>query len=547
MNTGFSIRVIAAALVISGSALAIAAQTSTPAPTVGSTGPEAQTPAPDRSQRRPSRRPTEPPARVTVVPNQTPLAPQVVTVVHRLTGVKLLRVLQRQSGETLTIENIDPVTLMADAHASILAGWALDDGKTIAARLPQAFAEIDVKVTTGARARTQAANAATSPAPFMLMQQRMEPDLTVITGDGRKFRAHLVGLDAETGLSILQVMGIMPASPPLKQNAVVAGQGVQIFSPEPVPGTAEALTGTTYVKIGRTDGTVVNVPSAVSPGFEKMVVSGGKFSPTLVGGVACDQFGNTLGIVDSIDGSNANLVSASAVQAATKRVLARQTSVPRPWLGVRGESIEQVGAAAMLAQGWQNDQVRELMKDPIGIFLTMVTPQTPAALAKLQAGDVIVSVNREQIKSADEFSDLLIKAGSGERVEFTVKRPGTASPFQVPVTLGSSLAPATQWSGFPRPNGAFLGLEGWGLQTMGWTAKPWLGFGAENGLIVVAVQPDSAAARSGLREGDVIESIDGHVIHGAATFTLALPRQKKHTISIVRAREKKQIVLEVEE
>src|SRR5213075_2715780 len=110
-----------------------------------------------------------------------------------------------------------------------------------------------------------ASNAAAKPTPFMLMQQRMEPDLTVITGDGRKFRAHLIGLDGETGLTILQLMGTMPAPPPPRPNTVAAGQGVEIFSPEPVPGTGEALTGTTYVKIGRTDATLVNVGLAVSP------------------------------------------------------------------------------------------------------------------------------------------------------------------------------------------------------------------------------------------------------------------------------------------
>jgi S1-C subfamily serine protease len=549
MRTGFSIRIIAATLTIGVGALTIAAQMNAPAPTVASTAPVGQTPSPEKSPRRPpSRRPPEPPARVTVVPNQTQLAPQVVTIVHRLTGVKLLRLLQRQSGESFTIENIDPITLMADAHASILAGWALEDGKTVAARLPQAFAEIDIHPPKEARSRTQAANAATKTNPFMLMSPRIEPDLTVITGDGKKFRAHLVGLDGETGLSILQVMGTMPAPPPPRKSDLVAGQGIEIFSPEPFSGEAETLTRTTYVKIGKTDATVVNIAHAVSPAVDKLLVHGGKLSAAVVGGVACDQFGNTLGIVDSIEGNNANIVSASAVQAATKRVLARQASVPRPWLGVTGESIEQVSAAALIARGWQNDQVKELMKDPIGIFLTMVTPQAPAALAKLQAGDVIVSVNQEQIKSADEFSDLLVKAGSGERVEFTVKRPGASAPLQVPVTLGSSFAPSAQWSRFPDVSRSFFGLERWGLQTLGWTAKPWLGFGAENGLIVVAVQPDSAAARSGMREGDVIESIDGHVIaRGTSTFTLAVTRQKKHTITIVRAREKKQIVLEVEE
>ena len=124
--------------------------------------------------------------------------------------------------------------------------------------------------------------------------------------------------------------------------------------------------------------------------------------------------------------------------------------------------------------------------------------------------------------------------GELERVEFTVRRPGAAAPFQVPVTLGSSFAPNMHWEfSFPElPAPAkFLGLERWGLQTLGWTAKPWLGFGAENGLIVVAVQPDSAAARSGIREGDVIESIDGHVVAPGGTR----PRQHDHCRSHVEA------------
>src|SRR4051794_25517169 len=111
MGKTFSFRVIALVVISIACALTGVAQI---APATVAT----QTPSPEKSQRRPStRRPPEPPARVTVVPNQTQFAPQVVTVVHRLTGVKLLRLLQRQSDETFSIENIDPQTLMTDAHA----------------------------------------------------------------------------------------------------------------------------------------------------------------------------------------------------------------------------------------------------------------------------------------------------------------------------------------------------------------------------------------------------------------------------------------------
>src|SRR4051812_25652982 len=191
MRKGFSIRIIAATLSVGAGALNIAAQTTVAPSTAAPTAPPAQTQVQEKAPRRPPRKMPELPARVTVVPNETALAPQVVTVVHRITGVKLLRLLQRQSGETFTIENIDPSTLADDAHASILAGWVLEDGKTIAVRLPQAFAEIDFKATQEQRARVEARGATAATSTFMMIPPRLEPDLTVITGNGQKFRAHL--------------------------------------------------------------------------------------------------------------------------------------------------------------------------------------------------------------------------------------------------------------------------------------------------------------------------------------------------------------------
>src|ERR1700704_1301066 len=140
---------LVAAVMMSLTVLAFAQD---PAP-AASTAPQmpgvSQAPAPERIQpgrtppARTPRRPLTPPARVTVIADRTEVAPQVVTIVHRLSGLKMLRFLLRQEGDRGTLFTIDRDSITSDAHASIIAGWALDDGRTIVARLPQAGAEIE--------------------------------------------------------------------------------------------------------------------------------------------------------------------------------------------------------------------------------------------------------------------------------------------------------------------------------------------------------------------------------------------------------------------
>ncbi len=508
--------------------------------TVSQTAP--QTPAAEA--RAPRKRIPSPPARVTVIRGDSQVAPQVVTIVHRLSGVKILRLLRRQAGEAEVIENIDPGTLMSDAHASIIAGWVMDDGRTIAARLPQAAAEIETTEFVRLLPEEKARVASTGTFTFA---RRLEPDLTVITADGRKMRAHLIGLDAQTGLSILQLSGLATiAARKDSPTTISTGQGIQIFAPEPAAPEREATTRITYVKLGTLNATVADVERSKSGTLEKLKVRGGKLSPDVVGGVACDQVGSTIGIVESVEDNNATIASAEVIRAASRRVLDRQGSVPRPLLGVSGEPVELAGQAAFLARGWRDAQVKELLDGQIGILLTSVMPQTPAAFAKLRPGDVIVRVNQTEIKNAEQFSRLLGEAGTGERVEFTVRRPDAAAAVSIPVTLGGSFVPFEMRFDMPRiPRAPSMGLQTFGLQTWALTPQVASQMGAQNGLLVLAVQTDGAASKAGIRAGDVIESIDGRVLRSGAWVTSpGFGRQRKHTLTIVRNREKKQVVID---
>src|SRR2546428_11849333 len=73
-----------------------------------------------------------------------PTATQVVTVLHRLNGLKMLRLLLRSGQPVGAVETMDDAfKITGQIHTNIIAGLALDDGQTIAALLPEAEVEVE--------------------------------------------------------------------------------------------------------------------------------------------------------------------------------------------------------------------------------------------------------------------------------------------------------------------------------------------------------------------------------------------------------------------
>src|SRR5256714_5540162 len=507
--------------------------------------PPTQTQTPEQTEkgqaRKQIKRTPSRPARVTMVKDQEPVAPQVVTIVHRLTGAKLLRYLLRQSGERGTVATIDPDAIMSEIHASIIAGWALEDGKTIAARLPEAAAEFEVmRIAVAPSIPGQESEGMMARRPRV---PRPQPDLTVLTQDGKTFSARYVGLDGQTGLSVLQLTGPpLSLTPEIAAAKISQGKKVQLFAPERVD--AESAPFTIFVRIGKTEAQIEKSASRKAEA-DRMILRAAKLSPGLIGGIACDESGKTLGIVEAVEGNDAHVLSAESVRAAARRVLAQQSSVPGPLLGIRGEAIDLAARKALLNFGWNEDRFSALMEKQIGILLTSVMPGTPAAFANLKPGDIIVSVDDNEVKGAEQFSAMLTRAGSGEQVHFTVQRPTLPTTLTMDVKLGGSFQPIFEWQ-FDGPFFAKIpgGLKDFGIETVALSPKSMTQRGG-TGLLIVAVEPDGVGAHSGLREGDVIESIDGRAVgRGEWTFAFHFNRKEKHVFSVVREREKKELVIQ---
>lgn len=502
----------------------------------------AQTAAPSPA---PRRTPTASAGRVIVENKAT--APQVVTILHRLNGIKALLLLITKE-QIKAIDTLDEAfNLDAEVHTNVIAGLALDDGQTIAAWLPEAEAEMPPPSFYFPRSPLLPKPSATTPPPaegaqpvapvaaiprvssitipggpsINIQGNFFEPaDLRIITRDGKRITGHYVGLDGLTGLSLITLAnGSLPATAALKEVAITAGQKVRVIGPQPAPG-AESVAGTPmYIRIGETDAIVVNVLRSPSGGIARVKVRSAKFTPANIGGIAINENNETLGIVSGIEGGEATIVPLGLVRMAAKRVTERQASVPRPWLGIKGEPINATTLERIIRNGWELERARALTEKRQGILLTWIAPGSPAAHAKLKRGDVILTVNNDYIRNAQEFSFLLDEANAETPVHFTVARPGKELSEAMEIKLSESPDP---FLGRRRirtevtPNFGPGSPLGEGIEAVALKPRVAERLGARGGLLVLSVRPATDAFKAGLQPGDVIESIDGQPVHSGA-------------------------------
>lgn len=494
-------------------------------------------------------RPSPDPA-VTI--ERKPTAPQVVTVVHRLNGIKVLRLLLH-SGAVGAVDTIDEsFSMTREVHTNIIAGLALDDGGTIAVWLPEADVELDAWESFAPNGtpmfphpgwpsslETLARKDPSATSEFL-------PELTVISRDGSRLPAQYLGLDGITGLSLLRLAGTnSPRFTAPREAAITINQRVRLFSPEPVSNGRASTPSTISVRIGETDGTIVGLKRGLAGELNRIRISAVKLATANVGGIAVNDAGQTIGIVSGIEGNEAVVLPPSVIRGAAQRIFARKGSVPRPWLGIRGEAVALTPLAGIVRQGWAPALAQSLIENHSGILLTSITPGSPAELAAFRPGDIIVKVNQSEVRSTEDFSLLL--EGAGEKpVLFTIVRPDQLQTQSIEVKLGERSDPLFKLGALP------------GFGPLSPVSSPFIEQGIETfpllptaaarrnssgGLLVIFVQPQSPAFRAGLRPTDIVEAINGQPVLRIPAAELQSLLAGSYQLSVVRNKQK--LVLQV--
>ncbi|MFD1804037.1 serine endoprotease DegP [Mixta tenebrionis] len=301
--------------------------------------------------------------------------------------------------------------------------------------------------------------------------------IQVQLSDGRRYEAKVIGKDPRSDIALIQLQEFknLTAIKIADSDTLRVGDyTVAIGNPY---GLGETVTSGIVSALGRSGLNVEN--------YENFIQTDAAINRGNSGGALVNLNGELIGINTAIlapDGGNIGIgfaIPSNMVKNLTAQMV-EFGQVKRGELGIMGTELN-----SELAKAMKVDAQR-------GAFVSQVMPKSSAAKAGIQAGDVIISLNKKQISS---FAALRAEVGSlpvGTKLVLGLLRDG--KPLTVTVELQQSSQDKVDSATI------YTGIEGADLSNAV--------VNEQKGVRVDSVKPGSAAARIGLKKDDMILGVN---------------------------------------
>jgi serine protease Do len=315
----------------------------------------------------------------------------------------------------------------------------------------------------------------------------------VTADDGKIYSAKVIGTDARTDLALIKIDGgsNFPFAKLSDSKPRIGDWVLAVGNPFGLGGT---VTAGIVSAMGRDIG---NGP------YDDFIQIDAPVNKGNSGGPAFDTAGDVVGVNTAIYSPSGGSVGiAFSIPASTvKSVIAQlkdKGTVSRGWIGVQ---IQPVTPDIADSLG---------LKKAEGALVAEPQANGPAAKAGIESGDVITAVNGETVKDARELARTIGGIAPGNSVKLNVLHKGKDEVLNL--TLGQ-LPNTVEAKADNDNNGDDNGsaTRGTDVPKLGLTVAPAnsvAGAGKE-GVVVTEVDPKSAAAERGFKEGDVILEVAG--------------------------------------
>lgn len=313
-------------------------------------------------------------------------------------------------------------------------------------------------------------------------------EVTVKLHDGTELTGQVVGKDPDTDLALVKV----ETDHELQPVSFADSDRVRVGDPVIAIGSPFGLGGTVTAGIVSAENRTIGAGR-----YDDFLQIDAPINRGNSGGPTFNLAGEVIGVntlIHSPSGGNVGIGFAIPANLA-KRVIAdleEDGAVTRGWLGVHIQSLD-----ADLAAGLGLDEAA-------GALVAQVTPDSPAAAAGLQQGDVIVEYNGEAIGELRDLTRAVADTDPGKDAELVIWRDDARQSLAV--EIGQMPGEDQMAMAEDRPVEADDAPElGLGLARLTPEARASLDLPADQeGVVVTEVRPGSPAAEKGLRSGDVI-------------------------------------------
>jgi serine protease Do len=326
--------------------------------------------------------------------------------------------------------------------------------------------------------------------------ERAEEVKVAIGESNKRYDAKIVGRDPQTDVAVLKIeaSGLAPA---------VFGDSDQL------------QVGDVVLAIGNPFGVGQSVSrgivSALSRGgldlemMEDFIQTDAAINPGNSGGALIDTEGRVVGINSAIlSGSGGFNGVGFAIPINLVRFVAEQLvnkgKVERGMLGVRIQELTEELSAEFGTEK--------------GALVAQLTEDSPAEKAGIKTGDVITKVNDVEIRDGRHLTLTISQHAPDSEVKVGYLRDG--KPQTATVKLGlrpNTLASLEEPTGKDTDEGVLNGVR---IDNISSRLRTQLQIPASiKGVIITEIDPDSPAARQGLREDDVILQLNGKTVTSA--------------------------------
>lgn len=307
-----------------------------------------------------------------------------------------------------------------------------------------------------------------------------EAQAVIVTlSDGRHYNAKIIGLDKPSDIALLQIQAKnltqihISDSNNLKVGDIVAAIGNPF-------GLSQTVTSGIVSALGRTSLGIEN--------YENFIQTDTSINPGNSGGALINTQGQLVGINTAILAPNQGNIGIgfaipSNMAMSVMQQLIQYGNVRRGALGVGAQDISPELAAAFN------------LTIPKGAVVTLVMPNSPAAQAGLQPGDIITNINGNSIKNANDVVNSIAFLRVDSKANITVLRNNKPISFNIAITDPKKRKMVSeQLDPF---------LFGVGMKDLDIFSPA---HGKVTGVLVISVDEDSNAWHSDLMPGDVIVS-----------------------------------------